>query len=254
MQITDSTVALVTGGASGLGGATTRRLVADGAKVVIADLPGSPGADLAAELGAGVRFVPADVRDEAQVQAAVDAAGELGELRLAVTCAGVGTPGRVVGRGGPLSLDTFRTVVDINLVGTFNTLRLAAAAMIGNAPRDGDRGVVVMTASIAAYDGQIGQAAYAASKGGVVALTLSAARDLADKQIRVMTVAPGTFATPMLAGLPPEATGALEAGIPHPARLGHPAEYAALVRHIVDNPMLNGEVVRLDGALRMPPR
>jgi NAD(P)-dependent dehydrogenase (short-subunit alcohol dehydrogenase family) len=254
VQITDSTVALVTGGASGLGGATTRRLVADGAKVVIADLPGSPGADLAAELGAGVRFVPADVRDEAQVQAAVDAAGELGELRLAVTCAGVGTPGRVVGRGGPLSLDTFRTVVDINLVGTFNTLRLAAAAMIGNAPRDGDRGVVVMTASIAAYDGQIGQAAYAASKGGVVALTLSAARDLADKQIRVMTVAPGTFATPMLAGLPPEATEALEAGIPHPARLGDPAEYAALVRHIVDNPMLNGEVIRLDGALRMPPR
>ena len=254
MQITDTTVALVTGGASGLGGATTRRLVADGARVVVADLPGSPGADLAAELGSGVRFVPTDVRDEAQVQAAVDAAAELGELRLAVTCAGVGTPGRVVGRGGPLALDTFRTVVDINLVGTFNTLRLAAAAMLANEPRDGDRGVVVMTASIAAYDGQIGQAAYAASKGGVVALTLSAARDLADKQVRVMTIAPGTFATPMLAGLPPEATAALEAGIPHPSRLGDPSEYAALVRHIVDNPMLNGEVIRLDGALRMPPR
>jgi NAD(P)-dependent dehydrogenase (short-subunit alcohol dehydrogenase family) len=171
-----------------------------------------------------------------------------------VTCAGVGTPGRVVGRHGPLDLETFRTVVDINLVGTFNTLRLAAAAMAANDPAEGERGVVVMTASIAAYDGQIGQAAYAASKGGVVALTLAAARDLADKQVRVMTIAPGTFATPMLAGLPPEATAALEAGIPHPSRLGRPEEYAALVRHIVDNPMLNGEVVRLDGALRMPPR
>ena len=254
MQITDTTVALVTGGASGLGGATTRRLVADGATVVIVDLPSSPGADLAAELGKAVRFVAADVRDEDQMQAAVTAATELGELRVAVTCAGVGTPGRVVGRGGPLALETFRTVVEINLVGTFNTLRLAAAAMVGNEPVDGDRGVVVMTASIAAYDGQIGQAAYAASKGGVVALTLAAARDLADKQVRVMTIAPGTFATPMLAGLPPEATAALEAGVPHPSRLGDPAEYAALVRHIVDNPMLNGEVVRLDGALRMPPR
>jgi NAD(P)-dependent dehydrogenase (short-subunit alcohol dehydrogenase family) len=171
-----------------------------------------------------------------------------------VTCAGVGTPGRVVGRNGPLALETFRTVVEINLVGTFNTLRLAAAAMVGNTAQDGDRGVVVMTASIAAYDGQIGQAAYAASKGGVVALTLAAARDLADKQIRVVTVAPGTFATPMLAGLPPEATAALEAGIPHPSRLGDPAEYASLVRHVVDNGMLNGEVIRLDGALRMPPR
>ncbi|MEP6629043.1 MAG: SDR family NAD(P)-dependent oxidoreductase [Lapillicoccus sp.] len=254
MQITDTTVALVTGGASGLGGATTRRLVADGATVVVVDLPSSPGADLAAELGAAVRVVAADVRDEDQMQAAVAAATELGDLRVVVTCAGVGTPGRVVGRGGPLALETFRTVVDINLVGTFNTLRLAAAAMVGNEPVDGDRGVVVMTASIAAYDGQIGQAAYAASKGGVVTLTLAAARDLADKQVRVMTIAPGTFATPMLAGLPPEATAALEAGIPHPSRLGDPAEYAALVRHIVDNPMLNGEVIRLDGALRMPPR
>ncbi len=254
MQITDTTVALVTGGASGLGGATTRRLVADGARVVVVDLPSSPGADLAAELGDAVRFVPADVRDEDQMQAAVDAATALGELRVAVACAGVGTPGRVVGRHGPLSLETFRTVIDINLVGTFNTLRLAAAAMTANEPVDGERGLVVMTASIAAYDGQIGQAAYAASKGGVVALTLAAARDLADKLVRVMTVAPGTFATPMLAGLPPEATAALEAGIPHPSRLGRPEEYAALVRHIVDNPMLNGEVVRLDGALRMPPR
>jgi NAD(P)-dependent dehydrogenase (short-subunit alcohol dehydrogenase family) len=254
VRITDTTVALVTGGASGLGEATTRRLVADGAAVVVVDLPSSPGPALAEELGGRVRFVPADVRDEEQVQAAVDAAASLGELRVAVTCAGVGTPGRVVGRNGPLALDTFRTVVEINLVGTFNTLRLAAAAMVGNTAQEGDRGVVIMTASIAAYDGQIGQAAYAASKGGVVALTLSAARDLADKQIRVVTVAPGTFATPMLAGLPPEATAALEAGIPHPSRLGDPAEYASLVRHVIDNGMLNGAVVRLDGALRMPPR
>ncbi|HEX2706121.1 MAG TPA: SDR family NAD(P)-dependent oxidoreductase, partial [Candidatus Lustribacter sp.] len=230
MQITSSTVALVTGGASGLGGATTRRLVADGAKVVIVDLASSPGADVAAELGPAVRFVPADVRDGAAVQSAVDAALELGELRLAVNCAGVATPGRVLGRSGPLDLDVFRTVVEINLVGTFNVLRLAAAAMTANAPVDGDRGVIVMTASIAAYDGQIGQAAYAASKGGIVGLTLSAARDLADKLIRVMTVAPGTFETPMLAGLPSEVKAKLGAAVPHPARLGRPAEYAALVR------------------------
>ena len=254
MQLNDSTVALVTGGASGLGGATSRRLVADGVMVVIVDLPSSPGADLAAELGAGARFVPADVRDEGQVQTAIDAARELGELRIVVTCAGVGTPGRVVGRNGPHPLETFQTVIDINLVGSFNVLRLAAAAMLGNEPLDADRGVIVMTASIAAYDGQVGQAAYAASKGGIVGLTLAAARDLADKGIRVMTIAPGTFETPMLAGLPPEATAALEAQVPHPSRLGRPEEYAALVRHIVDNGMLNGEVIRLDGALRMPPR
>jgi len=254
LQLNDSTVALITGGASGLGGATTRRLVADGVSVVIVDLPSSPGADLATELGAGARFVPADVRDEGQVQAAIDAARELGEVRIVVTCAGVGTPGRVVGRSGPHPLETFQTVIDINLVGSFNVLRLAAAAMLGNEPLDADRGVIVMTASIAAYDGQVGQAAYAASKGGIVSLTLSAARDLADKGIRVMTIAPGTFETPMLAGLPPEATAALEAQVPHPSRLGRPEEYAALVRHIVDNGMLNGEVIRLDGALRMPPR
>jgi NAD(P)-dependent dehydrogenase (short-subunit alcohol dehydrogenase family) len=254
MRITDTTVALVTGGASGLGGATVRRLVADGAKAVILDLPSSPGAAVAAELGDAVRFVPTDVRDEAQVQAAVDAARELGELRIAVNCAGVATPGRVIGRGGPLSLDTFRSVVEINLVGTFNVLRLAANAMLAGEPVDGDRGVIVMTASIAAYDGQIGQAAYAASKGGIVGLTLSAARDLADKAIRVVTVAPGTFETPMMAGLPGETKAILEKQVPHPSRLGNPAEYAALVRHIVENPMLNGEVIRLDGALRMPPR
>ena len=254
MQINDNAVALVTGGASGLGEATVNRLHADGAAVVIVDLPSSAGQARADELGERARFVAADVRDEAQVRAAIDAAAELGTLRVVVNCAGVGTPGRVVGRKGPLPLETFRNVIDINLVGTFNVLRLTAAAMLDNEPVDGDRGVVVMTASIAAYDGQVGQAAYAASKGGVVGLTLSAARDLAGKGIRVMTVAPGTFMTPMLAGLPPEATAVLEQQVPHPSRLGDPVEYAALVRHIVDNPMLNGEVIRLDGALRMPPR
>jgi len=254
LQINASTVALVTGGASGLGEATTRRLHQSGCAVVIVDLPSSRGQALAAELGDRVSFSPADVRDEAQVQAAIAVASDLGTLRIVVNCAGIGTPGRVVGRKGPLDLESFRRVVDINLIGTFNVLRLAASAMLESEPVDGDRGVIVMTASIAAYDGQVGQAAYAASKGGIVSLTLSAARDLADKRIRVVTVAPGTFATPMLAGLPEEATAALEAQVPHPSRLGQPFEYASLVAHIIDNGMLNGEVIRLDGALRMPPR
>jgi NAD(P)-dependent dehydrogenase (short-subunit alcohol dehydrogenase family) len=254
LQINASTVALVTGGASGLGEATVRRLHEGGAAVVIVDLPTSPGAALAEELGDHVAFSPADVRDEAQVLDAIAAAKELGELRIVVNCAGVGTPGRVVGKRGPLELDSFRTVVEINLVGTFNVLRLTAAAMLENDELDGDRGVIVMTASIAAFDGQVGQAAYAASKGGVAGLTLSAARDLADKQLRVMTVAPGTFETPMLSGLPGDVKSILEAQVPHPSRLGLPSEYASLVAHIVDNPMLNGEVIRLDGALRMPPR
>lgn len=254
MQINENTVALVTGGASGLGEATTRRLHAAGAAVVILDLPSSPGKALAEELGDRVRFTPTDVRDEEQVQAAIDLARELGTLRIVVNCAGVGTPGRVVGKRGPLPLEDFANVVSINLIGTFNVLRLAAAAMVENERVDGDRGVIVMTASIAAYDGQIGQAAYAASKGGVVGLTLSAARDLADKAIRVMTVAPGTFETPMLSGLPGDVKSVLEAQVPHPSRLGSPAEYASLVAHIIDNPMLNGEVIRIDGALRMPPR
>ncbi len=254
MQTNERTIALVTGGASGLGGATTRRLVADGLKVLVVDLPSSGGAALVAELGDAARFVAADVRDESQVQAAIDAAREQGELRVVVNCAGIGTPGRVVGRSGPHPLEAFQDVIDINLVGTFNVLRLAAAAMLANEPVDGDRGVIVMTASIAAFDGQIGQAAYAASKGGIVGLTLAAARDLADKGVRVMTIAPGTFETPMLAGLPPEATAALAAQVPHPSRLGNPSEYAALVHHIIENGMLNGEVIRLDGALRMPPR
>ena len=247
-------VVLVTGGASGLGAATVRRVIAEGASALILDLPSSAGSELAAELGERVRFVAADVRDEDQVQAAVAAATELGTLRVVVNCAGVGTPGRVIGKRGVLPLEAFQTVIDINLVGTFNVLRLAAAAMIDNEPIDGDRGLVIMTASVAAFDGQIGQAAYAASKGGVASLTLTAARDLADKAIRVMTIAPGVMETPMMAGLPGETKSILEALVPHPARLGRPEEYAMLVCSIIENSLLNGEVIRLDGALRMPPR
>src|SRR5215217_8199361 len=235
MKFSPSDVALVTGGGSGLGEATVRRLAADGLGVVIVDLPSSAGKAVADELGDRVVFAPADVTDEAAVTAALDMAAALGTLRVVVNCAGIATPGRVVGRKGPLPLATFRQVIEVNLIGTFNVLRLAAERMIASEPgEDGDRGVVVMTASIAAYDGQIGQAAYAASKGGIVGLTLTAARDLADKGIRVVTIAPGTMETPMLAGLPDA--------------------YAALVEHIVANQFLNGEVIRLDGALRMPPR
>ena len=247
-------VVLVTGGASGLGAATVRRVIAAGASALILDLPGSAGPELAAELGERVRFAAADVRNEDQVQAAVAAATELGTLRVVVNCAGVGTPGRVIGKRGVLPLEAFQTVIDINLVGTFNVLRLAAAAMIDNEPLDGDRGLVIMTASVAAFDGQIGQAAYAASKGGVASLTLTAARDLADKAIRVMTIAPGVMETPMMAGLPGETKSILEALVPHPPRLGRPEEYAMLVCSIIENSLLNGEVIRLDGALRMPPR
>lgn len=254
MQITPQTVAIVTGGGSGLGEATARRLHADGAAVVLLDLESSKGAQVAADLGERARFAPTDVRDEDAVLAAIEVAKELGELRIAVCCAGVATPGRVLGRKGPLSLETYRTVIDINLVGTFNVLRLAAAAMTENEPVDGDRGVIVMTASIAAWDGQVGQAAYASSKGAIVGLTLSAARDLADKAIRVVTIAPGTMETPMMASLPEETKASLGAMVPHPSRLGRPEEYAALASHIVANGMLNGEAIRLDGALRMPPR
>jgi NAD(P)-dependent dehydrogenase (short-subunit alcohol dehydrogenase family) len=254
MQLTSADVVLVTGGASGLGAATARALAASGAQTVIVDLPSAPGADLVAALGERSRFAAADVRDEDEVQAAVDLAGSLGPLRVVVNCAGIGTPGRIISKRGVLPLAEFQRVIDINLVGTFNVLRLAAAAMTGNEPSDGDRGIVVMTASVAAFDGQIGQAAYAASKGGIAALTLSAARDLADKAIRVMTIAPGVMETPMLAGLPEQARVSLEAIVPHPARLGRPEEYALLVQQIVVNPLLNGETIRLDGALRMPPR
>jgi NAD(P)-dependent dehydrogenase (short-subunit alcohol dehydrogenase family) len=255
MKVDNGLVALVTGGGSGLGEATVRRFAAAGAAVVICDLESSRGKAVADELGERVVFVPADVTDESAVTAALDAAAELGTLRVVVTCAGIATPGRVVGRKGPLPLATFRQVIEVNLVGTFNVLRLAAERMAAAEPLDdGDRGVVVMTASIAAYDGQVGQAAYASSKGGIVGLTLTVARDLADKGIRVVTIAPGTMETPMLAGLPEEARTVLEQQVPHPARLGRPDEYAALVEHIVGNQLLNGEVIRLDGALRMPPR
>ena len=254
MRLGENDVVLVTGGASGLGAATVRRVVAQGASALILDLPSSRGSELASRLGDRVRFAAADVRDEDQMQAAVGAATDLGTLRVVVNCAGVGPPGRVIGKRGVLPLEDFRTVIDINLVGTFNVLRLTAAAIMGNEPLDGDRGLVIMTASVAAFDGQIGQAAYAASKGGVVSLTLTAARDLADKAIRVMTIAPGVMETPMMDGLPGDTKTILEALVPHPARLGRPEEYAMLVTSIIENPLLNGEVIRLDGALRMPPR
>lgn len=250
----DGVVALVTGGASGLGRAVAERLATEGLAVVVADLPGSPGETVAASLGERAAFAPADVRSEADVAAALDAAEGLGELRVVVTCAGVATPGRILGREGPLALARFREVVDVNLVGTFNVLRLAAERMSGLEPRDGERGVVVMTASVAAFEGQVGQAAYAASKAGVHGLTLCAARDLAQHGIRVCSVAPGIFDTPMLAGLPEAARESLGAQVPHPSRLGRPEEFAALVSQLVANRMMNGETVRLDGALRMAPR
>jgi NAD(P)-dependent dehydrogenase (short-subunit alcohol dehydrogenase family) len=254
MQL-DGKVAVVTGGASGLGRATAEALVGAGAAVVVVDLDSSGGQAVADGLGERARFAAADVTSEAEVQAAVDLASDaFGGLHLAVSCAGIGTPGRVLGRSGPMPLEQFATVVAVNLVGTFNVLRLAAARMAEADPVDGERGVIVNTASIAAFDGQVGQAAYSASKGGVVGMTLAVARDLADRQIRVVTVAPGLFATPMLAGLPQPAQDSLAAQVPHPSRLGNPEEYAALVRHIAENPMLNGEVIRLDGALRMAPR
>ncbi|MBA2729471.1 MAG: 3-hydroxyacyl-CoA dehydrogenase [Euzebyaceae bacterium] len=247
-------VALITGGGSGLGLATAKALSGIGAKVVIADLPSSRGEEAAGAMGSQVVFAPTDVTDEGDVQSAVEVAAGLGGLHIVVNCAGVATPGRVLSRKGPLPLAQFTTVVTINLIGTFNVIRLAAELMVRADVVDGERGVIVNTASVAAFDGQIGQAAYSASKGGVAGMTLPLARDLADKQIRVCTIAPGTFETPMLAGLPEEARKSLGAQVPHPNRLGRPSEYAALVGHIVANPMLNGEVIRLDGALRMAPR
>jgi NAD(P)-dependent dehydrogenase (short-subunit alcohol dehydrogenase family) len=242
--------ALVAGGASGLGAATARRLHAGGARLTIADLNADKGSALAAELGA--RFVAADVTNADQVAAAVEAAGE---LRISVCCAGIGWAERVAGKRGAHSSEPFQAVINVNLIGTFNVLRLAAAAMLANEPdAEGERGVCINTASIAAYDGQIGQIAYSASKGGIVGMTLPAARDLASMGIRVVTIAPGLFDTPLLAGLPEEARTALGEQVPHPHRLGRPEEYGELAAHIVANPMLNGEVIRLDGALRMPPR
>jgi len=250
----DGSVALVTGAASGLGLATAVRLAELGAQVVIADLPTSAGASVAEQAGDAVAFAPTDVTDEESVAAAVARAGELGPLRIVVNCAGVGTPGRVVGRNGPLPLDAFARVIAVNLIGTFNVARLAAAAMQATELVGEERGVIINTASVAAFDGQIGQAAYAASKGGVASMTLPMARELAERQIRVVTIAPGLFQTPMMAGLPEAAQQSLADQVPHPRRLGRPDEYAALVAHIVANPMLNGEVIRLDGAIRMGPR
>jgi NAD(P)-dependent dehydrogenase (short-subunit alcohol dehydrogenase family) len=242
--------ALVAGGASGLGEATARELAARGARVTVADLNEERGDALANELGGA--FVTADVTDEAQVQAAVDS---VEGLRLAVSCAGIGWAERTVGKNGAAALQPFETVVRVNLIGTFNVLRLSAAAMsLGEPDAEGERGAVVMTASVAAFDGQVGQTAYSASKGGVVGLTLPAARDLARQGIRVCTIAPGLFDTPLLAGLPEEARQALGAQIPFPPRLGRPDEYARLACHIAENTMLNGEVIRLDGAIRMAPK
>lgn len=257
-------VALVTGGASGLGAATARRMFDDGASVVLVDLPSSAGEALAAELNAAgdgrkALFAPADVTNEAEVQAAVDTAMGLGPLRVVVNCAGIATPGKVLGRDGVLPLEAFNKVIQVNLIGTFNVLRLAAAAMVTTEPAvtglgGPERGVIINTASVAAFDGQIGQPAYAASKGAVAAMTLPVARELARSLVRVVTIAPGIFETPMMAGLPQEAQDSLGAQVPHPSRLGRPAEYANLVAHIVDNAMLNGETIRLDGAIRMGPK
>ncbi len=248
----EGSTAIVVGGASGLGEATARELQAHGVVVTIADVNAEKGQALASEMG--VEFVVCDVREEEQVQAAVAQATH-GGLRIAVCCAGTGWAQKVAGSKGPHPLMPFETIIQINLIGTFNVLRYAAAAMIANKPSaDGQRGVCVCTASIAAYDGQVGQIAYAASKGGIVSMTLPAARDLAQYGIRVNTIAPGLFDTPLLAALPEEARTKLGAGVPYPQRLGQPSEYAQLAVHIVENSMLNGETIRLDGALRMPPR
>jgi NAD(P)-dependent dehydrogenase (short-subunit alcohol dehydrogenase family) len=248
-------VALVTGGASGLGRATVDAFLAAGARALIADLPHSPGETVAKELGDATRFAPTDVTSEDQVRAAVQTAVDaFGALHVAVSCAGIGWAQRIVDKSGPHDLGVFTKVIEVNLIGTFNVMRLSAAQMTNQEPIDGERGVIVNTASIAAFEGQIGQVAYSASKGGVVAMTLPVARDLAGRQIRVCTIAPGTMNTPMLALLPEEARQALADGIPHPRRLGEPSEYAALARHIVENAFLNGETIRLDGALRMPPK
>jgi NAD(P)-dependent dehydrogenase (short-subunit alcohol dehydrogenase family) len=256
MQLQDSTF-LITGGGSGLGAACARLFAASGANVVIADVNAESGAGMATELGPRARFVRTDVTNEANVRAAVDAAcAAFGGLHGAINCAGVAIAERVVGRDGPHALDHFTRVVEVNLIGTFNVIRLAAAALTQNEPRtaDGERGVIVNTASVAAFDGQIGQAAYAASKGGVAAMTLPVARELARHGVRVMTIAPGLFDTPMLAGLPEPARQSLGEQVPFPSRLGAPEEYAALARHIMENGMLNGEVIRLDGAIRMAPK
>ena len=250
MDIKDA-VAIVTGGASGLGLATTKRLLDRGAHVVVLDITGE---DVATGLGDRVRFAAADVTNPDAVTAALDIADGMGPLRVVVNCAGTGDAIRVLSRKGVYPLDLFARVININLVGTFNVLRLGAERIAKTDLVGEERGVIINTASVAAFDGQIGQAAYSASKGGVVGMTLPIARDLADKAIRVMTIAPGLFDTPLLAGMPEEAKNSLGAQVPHPARLGNPDEFGALAVHIIENPMLNGEVIRLDGAIRMAPR
>ncbi len=246
----------ITGGGSGLGAATAEVLAEAGANVLLADVNEDAGERLASKIGDRARFVRTDVTDEASVRHALGSAVEVfGSLEGVVNCAGIGPAAKVVGRKGVHDLELFSRVVEINLVGTFNVIRLAAAELRANEPGEGgERGIIVNTASVAAYEGQIGQAAYAASKGGVVSLTLPVARELASSGIRVMTIAPGIFETPMLAALPEEAKESLGKQVPFPSRLGRPEEYAALVKHIIENPMLNGEVIRLDGAIRMAPR
>ncbi|ESJ19450.1 3-hydroxy-2-methylbutyryl-CoA dehydrogenase [Cupriavidus sp. HPC(L)] len=252
MQIRDN-VFIVTGGASGLGAGTARMLAEQGGKVVIADLNEAAGTALAGELSG--RFVRCDVTSETDGQAVVDAAVGLGRLAGLINCAGIATANKTVGKNGPHPLDAFEKTIRINLIGTFNMIRLAAAAMVRNTPDDGgERGIIVNTASVAAFDGQIGQAAYAASKGGVVGMTLAVARDLSRDGVRCMTIAPGIFETPMLLGMPQEVQDALGKMVPFPPRLGRPAEYAQLVQAIIGNTMLNGEVIRLDGAIRMQPK
>jgi NAD(P)-dependent dehydrogenase (short-subunit alcohol dehydrogenase family) len=254
MEIADTTT-LLTGGASGLGQATARRLVEGGGRVVIADLPTSPGAELAKELGAAATFVAADVTEPQQIEAALDVVAEVGELRAVVHTAGSGRAQRIVDReGNPANVEWFRQIVELNLIGSFNVLRLAAARMARLEPVGEERGVVVMTASIAAFDGQIGQASYSASKADVVGMTLVAARDLASRGIRVCTIAPGLFDTPLLGRMDDGKKAALGTQVPHPHRLGQPDEYGRLAVQIIENPMLNGETIRLDGALRMAPR
>lgn len=248
-------VAVVTGGASGLGRATAERLVKDGASVVIADLATSNGEAVAQEIGGNTRFVAADVTSEADMEAVFDAADALGTLRAVVHCAGRGGPLRVVDKNGlPGSLEHYEMVVRVNLIGSFNVLRLGAARIAKTEPVDGERGVVILTSSVAAFEGQIGQIPYASAKAGIAGMTIVAARDLAGRQIRVCTIAPGTFDTPILARLSEDVRGSLAKAVPHPSRLGQPKEFAMLAAHIIENPMLNGETIRLDGAIRMPPR
>jgi NAD(P)-dependent dehydrogenase (short-subunit alcohol dehydrogenase family) len=250
VEIKDA-VAVVTGGASGLGLATTKRLLDRGASVVVIDLKGG---DAVSELGDRAQFVEANVTDPDAVTNALDAAEKIGPLRINVNCAGIGNAIKTLSKDGPFPLDLFKKVVEINLIGTFNVIRLGAERIAKTEPINGERGVIVNTASVAAFDGQIGQAAYSASKGGVVGMTLPIARDLSRELIRVVTIAPGLFDTPLLAWLPEQAKESLGKQVPHPSRLGKPDEYGALAVHIVENPMLNGEVIRLDGAIRMAPR